>query len=122
MNTYKYERKKELLNFLLAKPIDQPKLFNIIINKHLIKIKEYMDKRSNNEELTVQNKMLDNMIYKGKIDMIKYQTKVLEEQIKSHANGIKYPSHLSIIERKLFIIELQLDVGVYNILNKTLDN
>ena len=34
----------------------------------------------------------------------------------AQSNGKEYPSIVSIIDRKLFIMELQLDVGVYHLL------
>ncbi len=115
-NSHK-QRKKELLTFLFAKPDEQTILFRQIINKELIKMKEHMDSRSKDELLQQYNKELDKMIYEGKLKGIEQQTKVLMEQMIATSNGVKHPSHISIIERKLFIIEMQLDVGVYNLLN-----
>ena len=114
----KNERKRELLTFLFAKPKDQPVLFRAIINKELIKMKEFMDSRSKDEVLQEYNKRLDYMIYEGKLKGVEEQTKVLKEQMLAHANGTKHPSMISIIERKIFIVEMQLDIGVYNLLNK----
>ena len=114
----KNERKRELLTFLFAKPKDQSVLFRAIINKELIKMKEFMDSRSKDEELQRLNEKLDYMIYEGKLKGVEEQTKVLKEQMVAHANGTKHPSLISIIDRKLFIIEMQLDIGVYNLLNK----
>jgi hypothetical protein len=57
------------------------------------------------------------MIYEGKLKGVEEQTKVLKEQIEAQANGTKHPSHISIIDRKLFILEMQLDIGVYNLIN-----
>jgi hypothetical protein len=34
----------------------------------------------------------------------------------AYKNGIKHNSLLSVIERKLYIIELQIDIGVYSLL------
>ena len=113
----KNERKRELLTFLFAKPKDQSVLFHAIINKELVKMKEFIDSRSKDEELQKYNKQLDYMIYEGKLKGIEAQTKVLKEQMKAYANGTKHPSMISIIERKLFIVEMQLDIGVYNLLN-----
>lgn len=113
------DRKKELLTFLFAKPKDQPKLFRQIINKELIRMKEHMDTRPKDELLQQYNKQLDEMIYQSKIKGIDQQTHVLKEQMIAYNNGTKHPSHISIIERKLFIVEMQLDVGVYNLLNNT---
>jgi hypothetical protein len=112
------ERKRELLTFLFAKPKEQSTLFHAIINKELVKMKEFMDSRSKDEELQKYNKQLDYMIYESKVEGVKQQTKVLKEQIEAQANGTKHPSHISIIDRKLFIFEMQLDIGVYNLLNK----
>jgi len=111
------ERKRELLTFLFAKPKDQSALFHAIINKELIKMKEYMDSRSKDEELQKYNNRLDKMFYESKMAGIEQQKKVLKEQMEAQANGDKYPSHISIIERKLFILELQLSTGVYNLIN-----
>jgi hypothetical protein len=113
----KNERKRELLTFLFAKKEDQPTLFRAIINKKLIEMKKFMDSRSKDEELQKYNKQFDYMIYQQKLKEIEIQTKVLKEQIEAYANGIKHPSLMSIIERKLFIVEIQLDVGVYNLIN-----
>jgi hypothetical protein len=113
------ERKRELLTFLLAKPKDQSALFRAIINKDLAKMKEHIDARSKDEELQKYNKQLDHLIYKNKLDGIEQQTKILKEQMEAQANGIEYPSIMSILDRKLFIIEMQLSVGVYNLINNT---
>ncbi len=112
-------RKKELLTFLLAKQVEQPKLFREIINKELNKIKKYIEERSKDEKLINYNKILDKMIYESKLKEINSQTKVLKEQIIAQEKGITYPSCISIIERKLAIIEMQLDIGIYNLVNKT---
>jgi hypothetical protein len=111
-----YERKKELLTFLFAKPQDQPRLFRNIINKELDKMKEHIDSRPDDEELKKYNKQLDEMIYQSKLKGIEEQTRVLKEQMIAKANGNKHPSIISIIERKLFIVEMQLDIGVYNLI------
>jgi hypothetical protein len=111
------DRKRELLTFLFAKPKDQPALFNAIINKELVKMKEYMEERSNNDEFKIYNTQLDNIIYEGKLKGVEEQTKILKEQMEARINGTKHPSLISIIDRKLFIFEMQLDIGVYNFLN-----
>ncbi len=111
------ERKKELLTFLLAKQQDQPKLFRTIINKELIRKTKYLKDVQQNEEFKIYNKQLDDMIYEGKLKGIEEQTKVLKEQMIAYNNGTKHPSLITIIERKLFIVEMQLDIGVYNLLN-----
>lgn len=122
----KNERKRELLTFLFAKNEDQPALFRAIINKKLVETKDFMDSRSKDEELQKYNKQLDYMIYENKVKTVQAQTKVLREQIEAHAKGIEYSPTakgieytpiMSIIERKLFIIEIQLDIGVYNLIN-----
>ena len=117
-NTF-YERKKELLTFLLAKPEEQSKLFENIIKKELIIRKIHLEQRSQDqdEQLKSYNKILDDMIYEGKLKGIEQQTKVLKEQMVAYNNGTKHSSHISIIDRKLFIVEMQLDVGVHNLLN-----
>jgi hypothetical protein len=111
------DRKKELLTFLLAKPKDQPKLFRAIINKELNSRIKYLHERSKDDQFECYNKMLDDMIYESKLKGIDSQTKILKEQIIATENGTKHPSLISIIERKLYIVEMQLDVGVYNIIN-----
>ncbi len=116
MSNYQ-DRKRELLTFLFAKPHEQPDLFRIIINKELIRRKEHLEQRPQDEELKKYNKILDEIIYEGKLKGIEQQTKILKEQMIATSNGIKHPSIISIIERKLCIIEMQLDVGVYNMLN-----
>lgn len=112
------QRKKDILTFLFAKPGEQPKLFREIIDKELNKATNYINNRSKDEELMKYNKILDEMIFESKIKEINSQTKVLKEQIIAQQKGVKNPSCISIIERKLAIIEMQLDVGVYNLLNK----
>ncbi len=112
------ERKKELLTFLFAKPTEQNQLFRNIINKELVKMKEHIETRPDDEQLKIYNQQLDEMIYESKLKAIETQTKVLKEQMIAQVNGTKHPSILSIIERKLFIIEMQLDIGVYNLIQK----
>ena len=102
------ERKRKLLTFLLSSKEEQPILFRDIINDELKKQKEYYD-----EKLEGFNKM----IYESKIDAVKYHTNILFEQMLANSNGKKYNSTLSIIERKLYIVELQLDIGIYNLLH-----
>ncbi len=105
------ERKRTLLKFLLAKQQEQPRLFRQIINNDLIRTKEYMEGAS---EETI---LINEHIYNSKLKEIKIQTDILKDQIEAHAKGIKHSSIISIIDRKLYIIEMQLDVGVYNLLN-----
>ncbi len=110
------DRKKELLTFLFASAKEHPKLFRSIINKELVKLKEYMEIYSEDEQLKIYNNQINETIYQSKLKEINNQTKVLKEQITAQVNGTKYPSILSIIERKMFIIEMQLDIGVYNLI------
>ncbi len=111
------ERKKELLTFLLAKPSDQPRLFRNIIDKELKNKIKFLKDSQEDEQTKHYNKMIEDMIYESKVKGIEQQTKVLKEQIIAYKNGIKLPYLVSIIERKLNIVEMQLDVGVYNIMN-----
>ncbi len=108
------ERKRELLTFLLASKEKQSDLFRKIIYKDLDKFKEFMD-NLDNSELNEYSKILNEDIYNSKLKEIKIQTDVLKEQIIAQEKGIKYNSIVSIMERKLYIIDLQLDVGVYNL-------
>jgi hypothetical protein len=57
---------------------------------------------------------LNENIHKSKLKDIECQTNILKEQMIAYSNNIKHPSHISIIERKLYIVELQIDVGIYN--------
>jgi hypothetical protein len=75
-----------------------------------------MDKYPQNDELKEYDIQLNEMIYESKLKEIKRQTEVLKEQMIAQANGTKYFSTISIIERKLYIVELQIDVGVHNLL------
>ncbi len=34
----------------------------------------------------------------------------------AQSKGIKHPSMIPIIDRKLFIVEMQIDIGVYNLI------
>ncbi len=108
-------RKREILTFLFSKPEQQSDLFQKIINKDLVKMKKLTEK-SDDPNLQICTDFLNEEIYNSKLAEIKRQTDVLKDQMVAHANGKKHPSLLSIIERKLFIIELQLDIGVYNLL------
>ena len=109
------QRKREIVTFLFAKPEDQSKLFQQIINKDLLRMKQ-LTIPSSDTNLQVCTKFINEEIYQSKLKEIKRQTDMLKDQMIAHVNGVKHPSILSIIERKLFIIELQLDVGVYNLL------
>jgi hypothetical protein len=109
------ERKRTLLTFLLGKPEEQPTLFRQIINKELIKMKEFINSIKDSE-LYENTSQLNDEIYNSKLKEIENQTKILKEQMTAQSNGIKHPSFISIIDRKLYIIELQLDIGVYNLI------
>uniref|UniRef100_A0A6C0HUU6 Uncharacterized protein n=1 Tax=viral metagenome TaxID=1070528 RepID=A0A6C0HUU6_9ZZZZ len=112
--TSNYERKRELLTFLLGSKETQSELFSKIIYKDLDKFKEFMDDLDKSE-LGEYSKILNEDIYNSKLKEIKTQTNALKEQMIAQANGIKYNSVVSVIERKLYIIELQIDVGIYNL-------
>jgi hypothetical protein len=109
------ERKRTLLTFLLGKSEEQPALFREIINKELLKMKEFMDDAKNTEfyDNTLQ---INEDLYNAKLNEIAYQTKILKEQILAQSKGVKYSSHISAVDRKLYIIELQLDIGVHNLI------
>ncbi len=109
------ERKRTLLTFLLGKPEEQPALFRQIINKELVKMKEFMDevKKSELYDYTLQ---INEDLYNSKLKEIEFQTKILKEQILAQSKGVKHSSYISVIDRKLYIIELQLDIGVYNLI------
>jgi hypothetical protein len=109
------QRKREMLNFLFAKPENQSELFRQIINKDLIRMKQLTEK-SEDPNLQICTDYLNEDIYQCKLREIKRQTDMLKDQMIAHVKEEKHPSLLSIIERKLVIIELQLDVGVYNLL------
>ena len=111
-NTFK-ERKRTILTFLFATAKEQPILFRQIINKELLKRKQIMENASDNSEI---NEYLNEVIYNSKLKEINIQTEMLKQQMIATANGSKHPSILSIIERKLYIIEMQIDIGVYNLL------
>ena len=108
------ERKRELLTFLLGSKETQSELFSKIIYKDLDKFKEFMDDLDKSE-FGEYSKILNEDIYNSKLKEIKTQTNALKEQMIAQANGIKYNSVVSVIERKLYIIELQIDVGIYNL-------
>lgn len=108
-------RKREILTFLFAKPEKQSELFRKIINKDLVRMKQLTEK-SDDTNLQICTDFLNEEIYNSKLLEIKRQTDVLKDQMIAQAKGEKHPSLLSIIERKLFIIELQLDIGVHNLL------
>ncbi len=109
------QRKREILTFLFSKPENQSELFSRIINKDLIRMKQLLEP-SNDSNLQVCTDFINEDIYQCKLREIKRQTDILKDQMIAHVNGVKHPSVISIIERKLYIIELQLDIGVYNLL------
>ena len=108
-------RKHEILSFLFAKPEIQSELFRRIINKDLIRMKE-LKGIPIDSNLQLCTEFINDEIYNSKLKEIERQTTILKEQMIAHSNGVKHRSILSIIERKLYIIELQLDIGVYNLL------
>ena len=110
------ERKRTLLTFLLAKPEEQSKLFKEIIYKDLVKMKEYFKNASKDTELYEYTQILNEDIYNSKLKAIENHTKILKEQILAQSKGIKYPSIISIIDRKIYIVEMQIDIGVYNLI------
>ncbi len=110
------ERKRTLLTFLFAKPEEQSKLFKQIVYKELIKMKEFYEIASKDTELYDYTKQLNEEIYNSKLKGIETQTNVLKEQMLAQSNGTKHSSLISILDRKLYIIELQIDIGVYNII------
>jgi hypothetical protein len=113
-NTSNDSRKKTLLKFLLGKPEEQSTLFRQIINSELVKRKEFMEDLD--PQFAQYNAELNDSIYNSKLKEIERQTKILKDQMKAHANNEKYPSIVSIIERKLYIVEMQIDIGIHNLL------
>jgi hypothetical protein len=109
-----HNRKRTLLKFLLGSPEEQPVLFRKLIYDELDKRKEYM--KGFNPEFNEYNLQLSEMIYNSKLNAVEQHTKILKEQMIAHANKEKYPSVISIIERKLYIVELQIDIGIHNLL------
>ncbi len=109
-----HNRKRTLLKFLLGSPEEQPILFRKIIYDELDKRKEFMKNADPN--FNEYNEQLNEMIYKSKLIAVENQTKILKEQMIAHAAKQKHPSIISIIERKLYIVEMQIDIGVYNLL------
>lgn len=107
-------RKKNLLKFLLGKPEEQSSLFRQIINSELLKRKQYMQDQT--PEFIQYNVKLNEDIYNCKLKEIERHTKILKEQMLAYANNEKYPSIISIIERKLYIVEMQIDIGIHNLL------
>jgi hypothetical protein len=116
-NEQRNERKKTLLKFIFGSAEEQPILFRKIINYELIKYKEFMDKMPDDQDLKDKTAQINEMIYISKLKEINSQTEVLKKQMLAQTNGTKHPSLLSIIERKLYIVELQLDIGIYNLVH-----
>ncbi len=106
-------RKRTLLKFLLGKPDEQPILFRQIINYELIKHKQIQDEAS---EFKDYNDELKEQIYNSKLKEVERQTNILKAHILAQSNNEKYKSVISIIERKLYIVEMQIDIGVYNLM------
>ena len=107
------ERKKKILTFLLKK--DDQYTFRDILFNELDKKRAFMNYEQDDTIKDYNNK-LNEMIINSKINAIKTHTDILKEQMEAQKNGSKYPSTLSIIERKIYIVELQIDVGIYYIL------
>ncbi len=117
-NSY-IEYKKEILRFLFANADDQPILFRKLLTKRL---NEYIDSmKSWKPEFIQINKKLAEDIHKSKENAINHLTVILKKQMEDYQKGIKPPPNVfspSIIERKIFIVELQIEVGVYKLANK----
>ncbi len=116
--TFNQERKKELLTFLVGNNDKQPELFRKIIYKDLDKFKKFMDDASKSD-MFEYTKYLNEEIYNSKMKEIKIHTAALKEQLIAEAEarkkGKKYESLIDSLDRKLYIIELQIDVGIYNL-------
>jgi len=116
--TFNQERKKELLTFLVGNNDKQSELFRKIIYKDLDKFKKFMDDASKSD-MFEYTKYLNEDIYNSKMKEIKIQTAALKEQLIAEAEarkkGEKCKSLFKSIDRKLYIIELQIDVGIYNL-------
>jgi hypothetical protein len=116
-NSY-IEYKKEILKFLFASAEEQPILFRKLLNQRL---NEYLDSKKNwIPEFEEQNKMLAKDIFLSKEESIKHLTIILKKQMEDYKKGIKPPPNVytsSIIEKKIFIAELQIEVGVYKLAN-----
>ena len=70
-----------------------------------------------NPEFNEHNDELNEMIYNSKLKEVERQTKILKEQIIANTMNKKYPSLVSVIERKLYIVEMQIDIGIHNIIH-----
>ena len=109
------EYKKGILRFLFANADEQPILFRQLIYKQLIDRKEFL--ATANPELNYITNRLNEDIFNSKIREINFQTDILKKQMVNQKNGIKQTGLLSIIERKIYIAELQIEIGVYNLMN-----
>lgn len=118
IDSYK-EYKKKILKFLFANPEEQSILFRELIDSELNRKKKNIEESVSSKDpiLKEMTDKLNENIHKSKLKDIECQTNILKEQMIAYSNNIKHPSHISIIERKLFIVELQIDVGIYNLLN-----
>ena len=112
------EYKKDILRFIFANADEQPILFRKLLNKRL---NEYLEGVKNwNPEFQEQNKRLAEEIYLSKVEGINHMTIILKKQMEDYQKGIKSPPNVftsSIIEKKIFIAELQIEVGVYKLAN-----
>ena len=112
------EYKKDILRFLFASADEQHLLFRELLNKRL---NEYLEGIKNwKPEFKEQNKRLAEEIYLSKVEAINHMTIILKKQMEDYKKGIKPPPNVftsSIIEKKIFIAELQIEVGVYKLAN-----
>jgi hypothetical protein len=109
------EYKKGILRFLFANADEQPILFRQLLYKQLIDRKEFL--ATANPELNHITNRLNEEIFNSKLREINFQTDILKTQMLNQKNGIKQTGVISIIERKIYIAELQIDIGVYNLMN-----
>ncbi len=109
------EYKKGILRFLFANADEQPILFRQLLYKQLIDRKEFL--ATAKPELNYITDRLNEDIFNSKIREINFQTEILKKQMINQKNGIKQTSLISIIERKIYIAELQIDIGIYNLMN-----
>jgi hypothetical protein len=109
------EYKKGILRFLFANADEQPILFRQLLYKQLIDRKEFFS--TVNPELKDMTDRLNDDIFNSKLREISCQTEILKTQMLNHKNGIKQTGLLSIIERKIYIAELQIDIGIHNLMN-----
>jgi hypothetical protein len=108
------EYKKSILRFLFASADEQPILFRQLLYKQLIERKEFF--ATANPEFKDIDTRLNNDIFNSKLREINVQTNILKKQMIDQKNGIN-TGLLTIIERKIYIAELQIDVGIHNLLN-----